>query len=578
MADEADPAVVAARAERARTDATPPDLSGTVLHDRYELVRRIGLGGMGEVYEARFLASGQRVAVKLLFQRLAESEEMLTRFRHELRALEAIRHPAIVTARDFDCTAGGRPYLVMEFVEGEDLSRRRRRPVAEVARVGLQVCSALEALHADGIFHRDLTRRNILACGEGRDVQVKVIDFGVSKLSALHYSKARPYQTPPGKRLQTRTGLVFGTPGYMAPEATEEPACPRQDVYSLGVVLYELIVGAKPPLAWLTEISADVDYEALGLDALTWRVLLKAIEPDPSVRYQSATDFKEALEDLLLNVDDEGAAEPDDAARSRERAVPSQVITEERVRAETREAADAESMSEAQQQAAGADRSAGPAEARPEGASPKPSRSPSGLVQTIALAILGSYVAVDLALHLQGGDRAPPLGTVIADESATTTQEAAARSTPTDNLAAGPTPTSGPPPTATAVEPIAAPREDAASVASRGAPSSATLPSAAETSSTSRTVAPRPRSLSAPAFRRAVAPQRDALALCTRGLSEADAPSATVEIARDGAVSRVTVTPEVSFVVERCVARTIESIHFPSADRASTHTLRLPHP
>ncbi|MEZ4453100.1 MAG: serine/threonine-protein kinase [Nannocystaceae bacterium] len=313
-ANDADPPgpAVAAVGDRA---STPPDLSGTVLHDRYELVRRIGAGGMGEVYEGCFLASGQRVAVKLLSERLAHSEEMLARFRHELRALEAIRHPAIVTARDF-CITGWRPYLVMEFVEGEDLSRRRKRPIGEVSRIGIQVCSALEAMHSRGILHRDLKPHNLIARGEGRGVEVTIVDFGVSKLTALYYAQGRPYQTPPGQRVHTRKGFAFGTPGYMAPEvyAADEPS-PRQDVFSLGVVLYELLVGAKPPQGWLVEIPDDVDHEALGLDALTWRVILKAIEPDPAVRYQSAANFSEALLDLLPNVDDDAA--PSDAGASR---------------------------------------------------------------------------------------------------------------------------------------------------------------------------------------------------------------------------------------------------------------------
>ncbi|MCB9706164.1 MAG: serine/threonine protein kinase [Myxococcales bacterium] len=302
-------------------EAAPPDLSGTVLRACYELVRRLGCGGMGEVYEARFLASGQAVAVKILFGRYAAQEEFLVRFRRELQVLEAIRHPNVVRVRDFDRTSDGRPFMVMELIEGVDLARhvaqRGRLPIAEVIEIGRQLCDALACLHARGVIHRDITPRNVLVEGEGRDVKVKLIDLGVCKATAEWYAEARPYMTPPGRRLRTRAGMILGTPGYTAPEAIDHPPAPQHDVYSLGVVLFEAATGRRLPRVWAYAIPERVDASTLGLDRHVWRTLLKAIEPCPEARYASATAMAEALEDLQLVVGDstENAAAEGDSRR-----------------------------------------------------------------------------------------------------------------------------------------------------------------------------------------------------------------------------------------------------------------------
>jgi len=182
----------------------PADLSGRVLCERYELTQRLGYGGMGEVYEARFLASGQRVAVKLLFARFTDEPEMMTRFRHELQVLEAIVHPGIVRVRDFDLTSDQRPFLVMELIEGRDLRallrEQGKRPLAEVIELALQVCEALSHLHDHGVIHRDLTPRNIIIDERSPTLRVKLIDFGISKLTSLFYAEERAYMTPPDQR------------------------------------------------------------------------------------------------------------------------------------------------------------------------------------------------------------------------------------------------------------------------------------------------------------------------------------------------------------------------------------------
>ncbi|MEZ4453010.1 MAG: protein kinase [Nannocystaceae bacterium] len=578
-----DPSAAAASEVRA---SASPDLSGTVLHDRYELVRRIGAGGMGEVYEGCFLASGQRVAVKLLSERLTHSEEMLARFRHELRALEAIRHPAIVTARDF-CTTGWRPYLVMEFVEGEDLSRRRKRPMGEVSRIGIQVCSALEAMHSRGILHRDLKPHNILARGEGRGVEVTIVDFGVSKLTALYYAQGRPYQTPPGQRVHTRKGFAFGTPGYMAPEvyAAEEPS-PRQDVFSLGVVLYELLVGAKPPQGWLVEIPDDVDHEALGLDALTWRVILKAIEPDPVVRYQSAADFREALEDLLLNVDDDVAAS--DAPVSRAGA-----------------SAAGRSRPEASAAEGGASNSAGAWPRVAEGATASPPRRSLGW--TVA-AILALYMVVDRVVYHEGAPGVPSTATAEPAAVMRTPEVSAASTIPSDTAEVEAGPSTITPRASAGDGPAPSVAEEASRSAAHATPPdvavtstspttetdiAATSTSPIETNVAASLTSPtiesdvagespprsRPRPLTASAFRKAVQPKRAALDRCARGLRGGPAVDAIVAVSGSGAVEGVRLSPAgVSRFAVTCASEVFGGLHFARTGADSTHIWPLYRP
>ena len=378
----------------------PADLSGHVLCERYELTRRLGYGGMGEVYEARFLASGQRVAVKLLFARFAERSDMLTRFRHELQVLETSEHPGIVRVRDFDTTVEGRPFLVMELIEGRNLRsllrEEGRRPIVEVIEIGMQLCEALDLLHGRGVIHRDLTPRNVLVDEHAATLRVKLIDFGISKLTSLFYVEERAYMTPPEQRLRTRAGVLLGTPGYTAPEAADSPPSPRQDVFSLGVLLFELATGRRPPAVWLSSIPDDVDHEALGLDRHSWRTLLKAIEPTPDVRYQTAREMSEALEDLRLIVGDgdEVPAGGETAGSQPRGAAPSEPSQEE---------------------------------ARDVGAvtlTNEPTQRRQGRGLWLAVLILGLYAAVDLALHVRAYLADPPSSSELGAEISKSPTEA----------------------------------------------------------------------------------------------------------------------------------------------------------
>ncbi|HXU01616.1 MAG TPA: serine/threonine-protein kinase, partial [Polyangia bacterium] len=217
-------------------DALTP---GTML-GRYEIRRQLGRGGMGAVYEAVHRDLKKRVAVKVLSAALASNDEAKQRFLREGEAASRIRHPHVVDVTDVG-TDGALTYLVMEFLEGEDLSRRLARgPLTprEAADIMLPVLAGVGAAHEEGVIHRDLKPENIfLASARHRaGVQPKVLDFGVSKLSGA------------GAMALTGTAATFGTPFYIPPEQLRgaRQADHRSDQYALGVVLYEAVTGQRP--------------------------------------------------------------------------------------------------------------------------------------------------------------------------------------------------------------------------------------------------------------------------------------------------------------------------------------------
>ncbi len=225
------------------TDAEPDERDrrlGTEV-DRYTIVRLLGKGGMGAVYEARHARLARRVAIKFLLPELASRAEVLRRFENEAVAAGGLEHPNLVAVIDLGRAADGSPYLVMEFLQGEDCARLMRRvgplPVARAVNIVLQACRGVAVAHDAGIVHRDLKPENLFLtdAGDGSD-QIKVLDFGIAKL--------RPVEG----QASTRTGSTFGTTHYMSPEqargASDVDA--RTDVWALGVVLYELLTGRKP--------------------------------------------------------------------------------------------------------------------------------------------------------------------------------------------------------------------------------------------------------------------------------------------------------------------------------------------
>ncbi|HXU74529.1 MAG TPA: serine/threonine-protein kinase [Polyangia bacterium] len=216
------------------------DLVGQVLADRYRVVRLIGEGGMGQVYEAQHVNINKRFALKLLRPEIVSNGEAVARFRQEAWASSSIGHENIVEIEDFATLPSGAVYLAMEFLEGLPLSERMRRDppltFAESLDVMLQVVSGLAAAHDKGIVHRDMKPENVfLGMKYGRPL-VKILDFGIAKVSGAE-----------GNKSLTRTGTIFGTPHYMSPEqALGKPLDLRADIYSVGIIMYELFTGKVP--------------------------------------------------------------------------------------------------------------------------------------------------------------------------------------------------------------------------------------------------------------------------------------------------------------------------------------------
>lgn len=228
-------------AEDDKPRAMPVDMRVGSLVGKYAIVRLLGRGGMGAVYEARHSELSRRFAVKFLLPEFTDNREVLARFESEAKAAGGLEHPNLVAVTDMGRATDGAPYLVMEFLQGEDCAHLLRRlgplPVARATDLVLQACRGLTIAHRAGIVHRDIKPENLFVtdAGDGSD-RVKVLDFGIAQI-----------RSPDRSRL-TRTGAAMGTAHYMSPEQAHGAADidSRTDVWSLGVVLYELLSGRKP--------------------------------------------------------------------------------------------------------------------------------------------------------------------------------------------------------------------------------------------------------------------------------------------------------------------------------------------
>ena len=280
-----------------------PDRSGEVLGGRYALKRRLAFGAIGEVYEALDRAAKRRVAVKMLHPERGSEPETVARFFREAAVLAQVEHPHVAAALDMGQTAEEVLFLVLELVEGVTLAEAIARdgpfPADRAVFVADQLCSALEAIHAQGVLHRDLKPENILLTAQGghRDY-VKVIDFGIAQL------QARPGRGAPKL---TAEGMVQGTAEYMSPEqAVGGTLDVRSDLYSLGVVLFELLTGELPfdaperyaimrqhldaPVPRLSQRRAGEEIPR-SLERIVRRLLAK----HPADRFEDAPALREAL-------------------------------------------------------------------------------------------------------------------------------------------------------------------------------------------------------------------------------------------------------------------------------------------
>ncbi|HVR01854.1 MAG TPA: serine/threonine-protein kinase, partial [Polyangia bacterium] len=304
-------AAIAAAPAPSGADPNFDSLIGATLAGRYEILRRIGEGGMGAVYEARHTVIGKRVAVKVLLEKFLTKSDFVARLLQEARLASSIGHENIVDVTDFGTTDDGRSFVVMEFLDGEALSQLVMReaplPVERSLRIARQVASALGAAHAKGIYHRDVKPENVYLVRRGEADFVKVVDFGISKAvkQGGNEEGAEVYRL-------THTGLLLGTPLYMSPEQArgDEDLDHRVDIWALGIMMYECLTGEVPFRAnnYLGIISQVLTHTAappsqvrpeLGIPDAVEAVVMRAMEKDRTRRYAAMADLEHDLERLL---------------------------------------------------------------------------------------------------------------------------------------------------------------------------------------------------------------------------------------------------------------------------------------
>ncbi|MCK6549273.1 protein kinase, partial [Myxococcota bacterium] len=284
-----------------KSSARIDPLVGTLLAGKYKIIKKIGEGGMGSVYIADQQPIDRKVAVKVLLGKLAEDDVAVKRFEQEARAISKMQHPNTVTIYDFGQTEDDRLYIVMEYLRGKTLTQVLRQEgvlaPARASKIMRQVCGSLADAHAAGIIHRDLKPDNIFLSEVGGDPDwVKVLDFGVAKLADSE-----------GGGTLTQTGMIFGTPKYMSPEQAEgRPIDYRADIYALGVVMYELLVG-RPPFVADTPVGLLLKHISeppppfsrvrpdLHIDPRLEAIVMKSLEKHPDRRQQIVGELANEL-------------------------------------------------------------------------------------------------------------------------------------------------------------------------------------------------------------------------------------------------------------------------------------------
>jgi serine/threonine protein kinase len=273
----------------------------------YQVLSNIGRGSMGEVFLAHDTKLGRKVALKLLRTEFTANEERLRRFQQEARAASALNHPNILTIHEIG-QEDGTHFMATEFVEGETLRQRLQRTqmrLVDALEVAVQAAAALTAAHAAGIVHRDIKPENVMVRSDG---YVKVLDFGLAKLAE---PKAIDSSGPTLPKVQTEPGMVMGTFSYMSPEQARGLAVDaRTDIWSLGVMIYEMVTGRQP---FEGETASDVmslilqkeplplTHSLPGVPAELERIVRKALRKDKEERYQT-------IRDLLIDLKNLGVA------------------------------------------------------------------------------------------------------------------------------------------------------------------------------------------------------------------------------------------------------------------------------
>jgi serine/threonine protein kinase len=278
-------------------------LIGHTLDEKYRLEERLGIGGMGTVYRARHLLIDRAVAIKVLNQRFVEDDAAQARFRREAKAAGRLQHPNAVTVTDFGQTSDGYVYIVMELLVGrtlrEVLAKEAPLDAARAVSMMLQISAAVAAAHEAGIIHRDLKPTNIFIVQRSEvPAVVKVLDFGIAKLAAEAWDEDDPKNI-------TIVGAMIGTPRYMSPEQCEgAELTPAADVYSLGVMLYEMLSGSVPfsgstpvsiALKHASELPRSPREIVSSIPEELERIVLNALDKRPENRPVDAAQFRQQL-------------------------------------------------------------------------------------------------------------------------------------------------------------------------------------------------------------------------------------------------------------------------------------------
>jgi len=289
----------------------PQFAPGTSLSGRYEIIKEIGKGGMGEVYLAEDTNLKRQVAIKVLPQQFALDKERLARFEREARLLASLNHPNIATIYGLE-KSDGQQFLVMELVEGDTLAEQINKgplPVDEALEVCRQIAEGLESAHETGIIHRDLKPSNVKVTPEGK---VKILDFGLAKAFLDQSGDSDLSKSPAITEEMTRQGVILGTAAYMSPEQAKGKAVDkRTDIWAFGCILYECLTGRRTFKGeTISEMLASIlkdepDWEALPFNLIpsVQHLLRRCMRKEPQQRLQSTGDARVELTDILDGVE-----------------------------------------------------------------------------------------------------------------------------------------------------------------------------------------------------------------------------------------------------------------------------------
>jgi eukaryotic-like serine/threonine-protein kinase len=285
-----------------------PFIGRDILNGQFQILQKIGSGGMGAVYKALQREMNRMVGVKILHPKLAGRKDLVSRFRREARAMSQLTHPNTVKVFLYGELEDGSLYIIMEFLEGKNLNQTVRGegpfPMPRALPILIQACGALDEAHKAGIIHRDLKPENIFLCQSGtlRDY-AKVLDFGLAKVGER--------QMRPGSVILTQEGMVFGTPEFMSPEQAQgKTLTPASDIYSLAVILYEVLTGKLPFDAKnaMDFIQLHVTAKPIPLNRrvsgktfppLLEKIIDRALSKRPEDRFATAADFASAMQLVL---------------------------------------------------------------------------------------------------------------------------------------------------------------------------------------------------------------------------------------------------------------------------------------